>query len=242
MNLPEIILCDYGTAGPDGSVYPGTNYYMPYSAWTSDIDLDNLYMYIDTANFETDVHTRSRENGIANDVYAIGIVLLEFFVGMEIYVWDSSRPIGVNWGFIDFFTNEPINEQRYKFYDAKCPELVKLMKDCLQKEPEKREQVFYDFQKSAYFQKLQEDLFEIRKSVKCFFDIIPDKDDEQGNFIYNDSKSNSWCDRILKTLYPRVDDAEIQGILLLKHYNTQIKPYFTEKANEYFKKELMKFL
>ena len=66
MNLPEIVLCDYGTAGPDGSMYPGTRPYMPLSTETPDsIDQDNL----DTIGTGTTCHhvkkIPPRDNGIA---------------------------------------------------------------------------------------------------------------------------------------------------------------------------------
>ena len=99
----KLILTDFGTSGPDekpsdtkkkSSIYSGTKIYMPPNRWgdgsnqqsttTGSYKSVSYESIIKNSTANYDKSLRPREHGNADDVYAIGVTLLELMMSTSI--------------------------------------------------------------------------------------------------------------------------------------------------------------
>ena len=169
----KLILTDFGTSGPDEtpssskkSIYAGTKNYLPPNRWNSSTTLNpepsdqfstdvlthmsaktyySLLTENSTANYDTD--RGLRENGNADDVYAIGVTILELLMSESLLSLDPSFNMTREYKLYEKCETDQI---RYEYYSRNCPETLKLLQGCLQKDVKERNELYRNFKTSIH--------------------------------------------------------------------------------------------
>ena len=126
--------------------------------------------------------------------------------------------------------------QEFYLYDKKVPELVKLISDCFsQTSSYERQNVLVNyFYYNKYIQYLSSEpkQKEIKANVKKFFAAIPDR-----------NSNGNWCTRVLDLMDISEQTETKEKIkILTEYYESNLKPYYNTKVNEFFEAELMQYI
>ena len=261
---PKIDLTDYGTCGPDETIeemessttgemmsktksciFAGTKLYLPDYRWGSTKDeqeslqsLQSSNLIYNSCSFHDATTTASkvssrkpRLHGNADDFYAFGITLLEFFMSESILTLDNNFYLAKNYQLFSIFEN---SGERFDYYNEKVPDLVKLLKESLEKPPLARNENFFKFRTSTYYETLSssEKRKEMKHQVNLFFAILPDKNDKK-----------SWREKVLNLLETDYTCSDRDQNKCLKLYcEEEIITYFGSEMKEHFFNEMSAFV
>ena len=191
----KMILTDYGTCGPDekpsdtkkkSTIYAGTKKYMPPHRWSDGSDLQptttasyesvTYESIIENSTASYDKSLRPREHGNADDVYAIGVTMLELIMSTSILCLDSDFSIARKYKLYDIFQRD---NHRYDYYKSH-PRILKLLQNCLRKEPSDRDMFYRNFRTWKYFKHLENNIEVIQMDLMIFLRV-----DSMKNRVWN---------------------------------------------------------
>ena len=184
----KLILTDFGTSGPDekpsdtkkkSSIYSGTQKYMPYNRWGDGPDQQSTTTgsyksvsyesIIKNSTASYDKSLRPREHGNADDVYAIGVTLLELIMSTSIEYFYCEVGIARNYELYHVLERDNF---RYGYYYSRCPKLLELLQNCLQKEPSDRDSFYRNFRTSKYFKELESNIKTLETNLLEFLNLL----------------------------------------------------------------------